>query len=221
MYVYKCFDFQSSADKIRNMSAIPKNEWGKVGDLYRSGQPMRLVANQYGVSIGAVVYVLRKSNIPRRSFAEANRLRFEVALPSFSLQLKPGKEFEMMGAMLYWAEGYKQPKAFGIDFANSDPDMALVFLKFLRSRYVLDQKRLHFSLYYYSDQDVSEIIRFWCKKLGVPASQFKNHYMKKDPQTNKRKMPYGVIHIRYNDKKLLRDVLNLIESYRVQYASVG
>lgn len=202
------------------MSTIPKTEWQKVVELYRSGQPMRIVANHYGVSIDVIVYVLRKSNIPRRSFTEANRLRFETAPPSFSIQPKPSKELEMLGTMLYWAEGYKQPKASGVDFANSDPDMAFVFLKFLRSRYVLDEKRLHFSLYYYSDQDLSGVIRFWCKKLEVSSSQFKNHYMKKDPQTNKRKMPYGVIHIRYNDKKLLRDVISLIESYKSRYASV-
>ena len=119
--------------------------------------------------------------------------------------------------MLYWAEGYKQPKAFGVDFANSDPDMAMLFLEFLRSRYILDQTRLHFSLYYYSDQKLNEIIRFWSKKLAVPAKQFKNHYMKQDPNTNGRKMSYGILHIRYNDKKLLRDLLSLIESHKQEF----
>ena len=182
---------------------------------------MRVVAEHYKVSIDAVTYVLRKSAIPRRSFIEANRISFESKLASFSLKSERDKELEIIGVMLYWAEGYKRETASGVDFTNSDPDMVLLFLKFMQSRYVLDENRLHFSLYYYSDQDLSEVIKFWCKKLKVSKSQFKNHYMKKDPQTNKRKMAYGVLHIRYNDKKMLRDILNLIESYKTQYASVG
>lgn len=182
---------------------------------------MRVVAKHYGVSIDAVVYVLRKTKIPRRSFTEANRLKFEAQLPSFSLQKRPSKVLEMMGVMLYWAEGYRADTAFGLDFANSDPDMVLVFLHFLRSRYVLDQKRLHFSLYHYSDQDQTALIEFWSQKLGVSAAQFKNHYIKKDPKSNRKKMLHGVLHIRYNDKKILRDMLNLIQSYKRHYASVG
>lgn len=182
---------------------------------------MRAVAEKYGVSIDAVVYVLRKNSTPRRSFSEANRLKYETKPASYTLKSNPNKTLELAGTMLYWAEGYKRETAFGIDFANSDPDMVLVFLKFLRSRYVLDASRLHFSLYYYSDQNLNETIRYWRKKLEVPAQQFKNHYRKEDPKKGGRKMPYGVLHIRYNDKKLLRDMLNLIESYKVLYASVG
>lgn len=203
------------------MSAIPKSEWHKVGALYQSGKPMREVAKRYGVSIDAVVYILRKISIPRRSFAEANHLMYEAKPASFTFQPQQDKKLEMMGVMLYWAEGYKTEKASGIDFANSDPDMALVFLNFLRSRYTLDQHRLHFSLYHYSDQNQAELVNFWSKRLGVLPSQFKNHYVKKDPQTTRKKMSYGVLHIRYNDKKMLRDMLSLIQSYRKQYASVG
>jgi hypothetical protein len=196
------------------VAAIPKNEWKNVGKLYQSGLPMRLVAQRYGVSIDSVVYILRKTAIPRRSFTEANRLKFEAKLPSFTINKDSNKELMAMGAMLYWAEGFKAASAYGIDFANSDPDMALVFMNFLRDRYTLDLKRLHFSLYHYSDQNQNEIIQFWCKKLLVSPEQFRNHYIRTDPQSGRRKMPHGVIHIRYNDKKLLRDMLNLIESYR-------
>ena len=175
---------------------------------------MRVVAKQYGVSIDAVTYVLRKTGVPRRSFTEANKIKFEAAPPSFTLRPKPDKELGIIGAMLYWAEGYKTDKASGIDFANSDPDMVLLFVTFLRNRYDLDQRKLHFSLFYYSDQALSKLVGFWSKKLDAPGSQFKTHYEHPDPKTGRRKMLYGVLHVRYFDKKLLRDVLNLIESYR-------
>ena len=203
------------------MASIPKKEWGKVGKLYQSGQPMRAVAEHYGVSIDAVTYVLSKFSVPGRSFSEANRLKFEAKPPSFTVRAQTNKELEIIGAMLYWAEGYKRETACGIDFANSDPDMALLFLQFLCARYILDKKRLYFSIYHYSDQNIEQLIALWCQKLGTIPKQFKNHYMRQDPKTNGRKLSYGVLHIRYNDKKLLRDVLNLIDSYKLQYASVG
>lgn len=181
---------------------------------------MRVVADRYGVSIDAVTYVLRKTNIPRRSLKEANHLAFEAKTPSFTIRATRSsydKTMDLIGAMLYWAEGYKRDTAGGIDFANSDPDMALLFFRFLKSRYILDQKRLYFSVYYYSDQDIRDITKFWAGKLRVSSKLFRHSYKKLNPNLQARKLPYGVLHIRYNDKKLLRDVLGLIQSFKRRF----
>jgi len=202
------------------MSAIPKAKWGLVKKLYLSGLPMREVALRLNVSLDAVTYVLRRSSVPRRSLKEASRLTFEAKAPSFIIRKSRNvlrHEMELIGAMLYWAEGYKRETASGVDFANSDPDMAALFFCFLRSRYILDERRLYFSVYHYSDQNLAKITRFWSKKLGVSVSVFRHSYKRQDPKTQARKLPYGVLHIRYNDKKLLRDVLSLIESYKRKY----
>lgn len=125
--------------------AVPHEKWWRVGKLYTSGLSMQEVAKQMGVSIDAITYVLRKTNVPRRSFLEANRLAFESKKPSFTIKKaysRKGKDLELIGAMLYWAEGYKTNKATGVDFANSDPAMAACFMHFLRSRYVLDRKQI-------------------------------------------------------------------------------
>src|SRR3989344_84414 len=196
------------------MPAIPKTEWNKVGDLYKSGKPMREVAEKYGVSIDAVTYVLRKSTIPRRSFIEANRLVFEKKTASFTLKLKRDKELETIGAMLYWAEGYKTDKAKGVDFANSNPFMVELFIKFLRDRYKLDEKRFRAFIYCYANQDQLALIKFWSKLLAIPFAQFTKPYVRKDYREDGRKMEHGMVHLRYGDKKMLRDILNLIESYK-------
>lgn len=181
---------------------------------------MRAVANQMSVSIDAVTYVLRRIKVPRRDFKAASRLAYEAKTPTFSIRAGNARrvsELDAVGAMLYWAEGYKRETASGIDFANSDADMSKLFLKFLQKRYRLDENRLHFSIYYYADQDLESILAFWSQKLEKPLGQFKNHYRKPNPRDGTRKLPYGVLHIRYNDKKLLRDVLSLIESYKRKY----
>ena len=202
------------------MSAIPKAKWGLVKKLYLSELPMREVALRLNVSLDAVTYAMRKSAVPRRSLKEASRLAFEAKTPSFAVRKSRNplrREMELIGAMLYWAEGYKRETASGVDFANSDPDMAALFFHFLMTRYILDTQRLYFSVYHYSDQDLAEIIKFWAKKLGVSASAFRHSYRKENPNLDSRKLPYGVLHIRYNDKKLLRDMLSLIESYKRKY----
>ena len=51
----------------------------------------------------------------------------------------------VIGAMLYWGEGYKgddKNPAKLVDFANSDPDMIKIFLKFLRTVFKIDEKKI-------------------------------------------------------------------------------
>ncbi|MEK7093057.1 MAG: hypothetical protein AAB927_01070 [Patescibacteria group bacterium] len=127
------------------------------------------------------------------------------------------KELNAIGAMLYWAEGHKTSSAPGIDFANSDPRMLVLFMKFLRSRYHLDEKRLRVYIYCYANQPIDGLKEYWSKLLGIPRPQFTKPYVRENPTMNARQMPYGLVHIRYSDKKLLLDVLNLIESYRSKY----
>ena len=206
------------------MSAIPHSKWPKVAQRYKLGFSMREVAKDFNVSIDAVVYVLRKLTIPRRSMTEANKIVFNAKTPSFTIKTKrtlEQKTLETIGAMLYWAEGYKTELAAGIDFANSNVDMVLLFMRFLRSRYQLDEKRLRPMIYCYSNQDANTLTKFWSNILHIPIEQFTKPYVRTDYREHGRKMEHGLIHIRYNDKKLLLDVLNLIESYKMRYASVG
>jgi len=204
--------------------AVPKEKWSEVAASYLSGLPMREVAQRFSVSIDAVVYVLRKTRTPRRSFSEASHITFANKKPSFSLRKgnsRSRREMELMGATLYWAEGYKTAKATGIDFANSDPDMAQLFLRFLRTRYVLDLSRLYCQIYYYTDQNIGAITAFWAQKLDMPQTAFRSPYAKQNPKPTAKKLPYGVVHIRYSDKKLLWDVLNLIKSCKVEFCVGG
>ena len=178
---------------------------------------MRQVAEKLGVSLDAVVYVLRKSNVPRRSSSETNSILYRRQKPSFTLRRNftpHAHDINLIGAVLYWAEGHKTASEGGIDFANSDIDMVSLFVLFLRKRYRFDEKRLRAFLYCHKNQDVTALTQFWSKKLKIPETQFTRPYIRQDFRQNGRKMPWGLIHIRYSDKKLLLDILNLIDSTR-------
>lgn len=185
---------------------------------------MRQVAEEWHVSIDVVTYILRKTKTPRRSKKEASAIAFAQKPMSFSvrrLRTKHAEELEALGAALYWAEGYKTDKAKGVDMANSDPAIIRLFASFLRSRYALDESRLRGQVYCYVNQDARALIRFWSRVSGIPEKQFMKTYVRREFRHDGRKMKYGIMHIRYSDKKLLCDVLNLIESYKCTYASVA
>src|ERR1700733_6822949 len=127
---------------------------------------VREVADTLDVSSDAVIAFLRRHHFPMRTRREASQVMFEHKSPSFTkqkLNTTNLKELAIIGAMLYWGEGYKGNErlpANTVDFANSDNKMILLFLKFLRSVFALDEKRLRIYLYCYSNQDILKIIDF-------------------------------------------------------------
>lgn len=119
--------------------------------------------------------------------------------------------------MLYWAEGAKYEGGTVVDFANSDPAMIAIFLKFLRCVCGVNEKRLRVYPYFYSNQNLKENLRFWQTITGIPQQQFTKPYVRKDYRIEKKsKMPFGMIHIRYSDKKLLLLIKEWINEYKVK-----
>ena len=125
----------------------------------------------------------------------------------------------MIGAMLYWGEGYKgshESPAGLVDFANSDPEMIQMFLKFLRAVFYLDESKFRVYLYCHSNQNLKDIMDFWSNLTSIPITQFSKPYIKKD-FGSKRVMSHGLVHIRYYDKKLLLEIKKMIDSYKFIY----
>lgn len=178
---------------------------------------MSEVAKKLGISIDAVVYMMRKNNLPRRNLRDANIALFNSKKASFSrrkIKSIKGRELKVAGAMLYWAEGYKSDKSSGVDFANSDVEMVAVFMKFMRSVYKLDESRFRILLYCYSNQDVNLLKQYWSKVTRIPLNQFSKPYVRKDFRKNGRIMKHGMVHIRYSDKKLLIDLKRILREYK-------
>ncbi|OHA83369.1 MAG: hypothetical protein A2937_03520 [Candidatus Yonathbacteria bacterium RIFCSPLOWO2_01_FULL_47_33b] len=194
-----------------------------VKQLYSQEQySMREVGEKLDMSLDAVVYFMRKHNLKRRTLKEESVLRFRNKPLSYCLQENLTTEQEklkMVGVALYWGEGYKTEKSSGIDLANSDVSMVLVFLCFLREICGIDEKRLRVLLYCYSNQDSKKLMNFWSKVTKIPMKQFTKPYVRKDfNPAMLDKMPYGMIHIRYSDKKLLAVVKKWIGDIKIRYA---
>lgn len=166
------------------------------------------IARQFGVSLDAVYYFLRRHKIPRRGAAEQNRLHFENKGASFFVKQKLTAQQQKLlvaGVMLYWGEGSQWSGETSVDFANSNPHMIRVFIKFLRVICQVSERRLRCYLYCYSNQSVPKLLKFWSSVTKISRHQFTKPYVKKTTKKGIKngKMPYGLVHIRYSDKKLL------------------
>lgn len=188
------------------MATLSVDQQHEAAQLYLSGKSARQVSEYFNVGIGSVYYALRRQSIPRRTSQESNTLIYKAKPLSFKVKEKLTAEEEKLkiaACMLYWAEGYKVGKT-TIDFANSDPAMASIFIKFLRKICNVTEERIRCSLYCYEGQDISSLTSFWSHLLEVHESQFTKPYIKqKDPGVRGARMIHGLVHIRYCDKKLL------------------
>lgn len=165
-------------------------------------------------------FMIRR-NLSRRTFEQANEIKFDKKPLTFSLKQSLSSEEEKLkvaGIMLYWAEGAKISLTTAgskiVDFANSSPKMIEIFLRFLREICGIDEERLKVYLYCYADQNVDKLKLYWSKITRIPLSRFTKPYVRKDFKPEKRgKMKYGLVHIRYGDKKLLLQIEKWIKEY--------
>ncbi len=203
------------------MITLQKEQLGKIVDLYNQGQSVREIAEKFEVSIDAMFYFFRKYKIVRRNASARNKIFFQRKKSSFLLKefLSVKEEnLKVAGTMLYWGEGSQWSGEKIVDFANSRPEMIKVFLAFLRNICGIDENKLRVYLYAYQDQDLKKIMNFWSKLTRIPLKHFSKPYIRKDFKAEKSgKMEYGLIHIRYYDKKLLLLIKQWIEQYAQQY----
>lgn len=204
---------------LNYMSGLDISQLQAVKDMYYKDKfPMKKIGEHLGVSLDAVVYFMRRHNLKRRTLKEDSVRRFEEKPLSFTLAKKLSKKDEILkavGVTLYWGEGYKTEKSVGIDLANSDVAIVLTFLSFLRTICGVDESRFRVLLYCHENQDQKKLIRYWSKQTKIPENQFTKPYVRKSEKYDKiRTMPYGLVHIRYADKKLLAVIMNWIEEYK-------
>jgi hypothetical protein len=112
--------------------------------------------------------------------------------------------------MLYKGEGAKT--GFTVDLVNSDEETLIIFLKFLREIYQVNENRIRLYLYCFSNQNPQNLMRHWSKILDIRQNAFTKPYVRNIfNKKSKGIMESGVLHIRYSDKKLLAHILSRID----------
>ena len=198
------------------MATIVVYKLDEIKKYYREGMSVREISNKLKTPFNATFYFFRKYKISRRSPKDNNAIQFAKKPLSFKIKSQLSLEEEKLkiaAIMLYWGEGSKRGHT--VDLANSDIAVVEIFLKFLRQICKVDEERLRVYTYCYGNQNLDSILGYWSGITKIPLSQFSKPYIRED-YSNKvsRQMKYGMIHIRYNDKKLLSYILEEIEKYR-------
>jgi len=202
------------------MPTINIDKLKEIKEYYQQGLSLREISEKIRESLDATVYFFRKHKIPRRTARENNALQFAKKPLSFKIKTRLSfkeEKLKIAALMLYYGEGAKRGHV--VDLANSDSSIIRIFLQFLRKICQVDQKRLKVYVYCHSNQKVADIIKYWSMVTKIHASQFSKPYIRKDYSMKAgRQMVNGLVHIRYNDKKLLIYILREIENYKEYFA---
>lgn len=199
------------------MKKITVRQERKIVFLYQNSLSAPIISKKLDLSLNQIYDTLKRKNIPRRSMNIQNKIRFENSPLSFRFKkILSDKDQKLMIAavMLYKGEGAKTGTT--VDIVNSDFAILKLFLKFLRKICRIQEKKLRFYLYCFSNQNPENLITFWSEKLEIRKDQFTKPYIRKTFNNTKRIMPFGLLHIRYNDKRLLEKILSLCSSVMAQ-----
>ncbi len=119
------------------------------------------------------------------------------------------KELFIGGFFLYWAEGSKTQLS-TIALANTDPEMAKVFIKWLLLLGA-DVEKIRVYLHLYKDMDIGKTMTFWSEELNIPLHQFRQPYIKANFSTKRKnykgRFGHGTCNIIYYDQRLYEYVL--------------
>ncbi len=116
------------------------------------------------------------------------------------------QELKLIGIALYWAEGYKRSGWRTVCFANSEPQMIILMMRWFRQVCGVPEKKFRIRIQGYDADGVRKSQSFWSRVTGVPLSQFSKPYVRISP-TSQGKMETPFIHgtcsIRISDASLL------------------
>jgi hypothetical protein len=123
----------------------------------------------------------------------------------------------LAGCMLYWAEGAKGRNA--IQFTNSDPNMVVLFRRFLTEALGVDREEIVFTINVYTNNGLTlaQIERYWLDLLELAPANARKHTTNHMPTSSsgraKNKLPYGVCTLRVHNTWMLQHIYGAIQEY--------
>ncbi|MFA5087048.1 MAG: hypothetical protein WC470_01980 [Candidatus Paceibacterota bacterium] len=128
------------------------------------------------------------------------------------------KNLWLMGIALYWAEGGKEKEngtKSGINFSNSDPQMILIFLKWLKNTFSINHNDLVYELYIHETANIKKAQMYWSETLSMPIEKLRTYLKRSKVKTIRKNTGdnyYGLIRVRVNKSfNLNRKIAGWIE----------
>jgi hypothetical protein len=208
-----------SYNEISSKLGIPKSTlsyWLLSVDLSREARE-RISAR---VSKGSLIGLIRRNkNQTILAQKRADEIRRDAKIEALGL-LK--NRLFLAGTSLYWAEGYKKgaqgSKWKAVDFANSDPDLVKIMMKFFRNICKVDNSKIKIQLIAHKNIDANKAIAFWSNLVRIPQKQFIKTCCAVSTHSkgrrNRNSLTHGTVHIRINDVKLFFRIIGWIDGLK-------
>lgn len=192
-----------SYNEISTALKIPKSTLsGWLRDIPLSSKAQERLQKRYKISRDILIERNKRQTVVARERAQAiqNASMRDIGVLS-------DRERMLIGAALYWGEGYKRLIVRGgfertghvIGFTNADPDMIRFFVNFCRT--ILDVPDEKFGLWVrlYNPKDDDKAKKYWRKITGLSAKNFKpSTYLVSISSKRKRsfnRLPFGTLQI--------------------------
>lgn len=199
--------------EIRSVLSIPKSTqsfWFKNLDL--PSRAKSILAAKQGNGLKALGIFNRERTIAIQAENENTRKSFEMRVSSVSR-----RELMLIGAVLYWAEGYKNFNSKRKDypyvgFANSDPQMVKVFIRFLED--VLRISRIRGEIHIQPNLSAEDSIKYWHAVTKIPRENLRAYKAVSRASGGKRPkhlLPYGTLQLKVQNRKEFFKIRGLID----------
>jgi hypothetical protein len=129
---------------------------------------------------------------------------------------REGDPLHLAGCMLYWAEGAKSRGS--LELVNSDPDMLVFFIRFLRESLAIPESKFIARVICYTNNGISrrDIEDYWIEKLKLPRAALRKTIVNVQPISSKRrgrKLLYGVCVVSVHSVREVQHVYGAIQEY--------
>lgn len=211
----------NSYQQISSVLKVPKSTlsyWLKDIEI---SQTAKLKIQSRRCSTGIAKLIERnkeQSFLAEQKHKEIEKMGEEEAQKLYSDQLF------ILGTSLYWAEGYKQG-AYGskwksIDFANSDPEMIKIMVKFFLKFLKIKKSDIKIQIMIHDSENIDKAINFWHNITRVPKNNFIKtscSIRKTSAKKIKRKLEHGTIHLRINNVKQFFRLIGWIKGLKSKF----
>lgn len=209
----------NSYSQIRKIMKVPKSTlsyW--LRDLKISEEAReKIMKRAHSASIAGLMK--RNKNQTFLAKQRADEIRQKARQEAGKLFRNP---LFISGVSLYWAEGYKKgafgSKWKGVDFANSDPEIIKVMMKFFRKLCGVRNEKYRIQLMVHDNMSAKKALNFWSVLTKIPKRQFMKISRIVSKSSKRKRSPnsliYGTIHIRIADVKLFFRIIGWIDGLK-------
>lgn len=213
-----------SYNEIQAALGIPKSTLsGWFKNLVLSDTARIRLASRSSIGIATLI----KRNKMQTHKAE-QRAREARASAKGRIPILTKRDLLIIGAILYWAEGYKRLQirdgkertGHPISFVNSDSSMIKAFLRFLREVLEVTVHDIRLTMRLYPHINEENARTYWMKITRLPPSCFqRTTNMVSSASKGKRpfnRLPYGTLQVAVYDTAKFHYLLGLIEGVQAR-----